>query len=117
MRDVRQTGKKPMKELLAALLLLSVAAVSEVEKPTFVRNDTKCLVLSKPNGAYSREAIVEAQYRWLAEHFPDYTIGEHGTPKPSYLKKLGCDTKRGSILTINTSGGESRTLCFCLPAK
>jgi len=34
----------------------------------------------------------------MAASYPDYKFREHATPKPDYLKKLGCDTKRDERL-------------------
>lgn len=102
-----------MNTLLAVFLLLSIG----VEKPTFVENPTECLALSNPNGRYSRKDLAEAQYRWLAKTFPGYTVTEHATPKPTYLEKLGCKTKSGSILTISTRERNVKVVCFCLPSR
>ena len=106
---------------IAVLCLCSTTSPAvcggSTELPTFVKSDTGCLRLQSESGNYSKETLVKAQYRWLAENYPGYRFKQHAKPKPQYLKKLGCETKRGSILTVTTEDGEEVTVCYCLPAN
>jgi hypothetical protein len=71
--------------------------------------------LESADVTYSALALAEAQYDWLRANYPGYEPKVHMKPKPVYLKKLGCETGRGSILRIETGDGKERSVCFCLP--
>ncbi len=90
---------------------------NRVPQPNFVKGEGECLELESQSEDYSVVALAEAQYRWAARNYPGYRFREHMTPKPAFLKKLGCETKRGSILRFETNSDSEVTVCFCLPAK
>ena len=100
-----------------AVAAAPVSASDSPQPPEFVQGETGCLRLEGDYEAYSTKALVDAQYRWLSENHPGYRFKKHAKPKPQYLRKLGCETQRGSILTVETKDGQEVTVCFCLPAK